>query len=235
MLRIFCGVLGTGAIAFMIAAIQASNDAARVLFAGFVVTVVATVVCAVGDVMRNKDDDNGGPNGNGDDKAPGSGAGSGVEVRGDARDSMVAGRDINITSPQQGPAPEPNDWWKRSGAPVFRFGGMSQTATNEQVTLTASLEQFAGEPLGAMEAQYRGAGTDTEWIEATRSGERTFGLPTVVVRPADGASEGNVELELRFWFDGEERHILFVWPIGRRGAKKELVDVHTPGDPVRRW
>lgn len=119
----------------------------------------------------------------------------------------------------------PDDWWRRPGAPSFRLDLGSSRPRGAQWTLEATIFQIRGEDIGDLKARFAGDMAETELAPPRFDGNRhdarwrlpglnltARSLERMKADAALGLDGPNFAIEMRFWWAGEARGLLFVWP-----------------------
>lgn len=89
------------------------------------------------------------------------------------------------------------------------------------------ITQQSGESLGQVYATVRGPGLlverqPLEIAAEVQTGKRWRLGELVVQAPNEDDPSPTVDLDLEFYWDGAYRHVIWRWPIGRRGTKNHV-------------
>ncbi len=131
------------------------------------------------------------------------------------------------------PVPVPADWWLRPGAPGFKLGVSTTRSDDEPWTYTATLIQQQGTDIGNVRGRFAGdlAEAVLDALDFTgKIGSPQWKIPdwhpdarthdTMERDAALGIGPTEFAIELRFWWDGGDRTLLFVWPATSAFQKK---------------
>lgn len=137
------------------------------------------------------------------------------------RDALQAGRDL-IYNEQPAAPPRPA-WWLRNGAPEVRL----TLATNSRTRMSdASDVRFSTEVRG-VEVRTSGVTNSHEWQLLEHPNRNNGGMSFhsgMLQYPGD--NDTLVEVEVKFWWDDEERRALFRAPAG------DVIANNTFGQPT---
>ena len=105
----------------------------------------------------------------------------------------------------------PDEWWKRPGAPEFRLNCASTRHNDRPWIYEVGLEQIGGGDIGNPRAGFRGATLGGEVKELSRdtAAKKWKISPFVFERLSE---PGGLNLEVRFWWNGADRRMIWVWP-----------------------
>jgi hypothetical protein len=103
----------------------------------------------------------------------------------------------------------PEEWQDRPGAPVLRLSLASSRPQNGSWTFEISLNQIDGGAIGRLEARYRHGDIETPWIKREMRTSSQWRLDNYTLQPFGWP----FELQLRFWWDGASRAIIYRWKV----------------------
>ncbi|MDA0815264.1 MAG: hypothetical protein O2924_01650 [Chloroflexi bacterium] len=124
---------------------------------------------------------------------------------------------------------QPQDWWDAPDSPRFRWEQSGQASASDYRFDRLVLNQVAGTAIGTPYVTVAVGAvsllTDHP-LELDR--ERSWSFPrqfTVEAPMAPGESMPAMDITIRFWWDGAQRTVDYIWPLDWRGTGKHLLDV----------
>ena len=206
-------------VAFVIAAlsVNAANQDPKYLWIGAVASVLMAVILGSANLWRRTDAVTH-EIGDGSGEQPQADASEGGQAAAASGGGQVyqAGRDINLAG---APQPRPGDWWDWESAPAFRLVQSGQTAHRENDSVTIggpTLTQIAGTDIGGVYASVSGPGLQLGRVRLERTEvDRKWLMPPLTVREPRDGEKATVVVDVEFRWEGEPRHVLWTWPIGR--------------------
>jgi hypothetical protein len=131
-------------------------------------------------------------------------------------------------------APEPPkvDWWKRDGAPSMQ---LHPAASIGELKATYDMTAHITPKPSELRVRWRGMGLDRSWRAPNWTNNGGTHIPTVTIaldadQDDSDLADGCIAVEAEFWFNGEECHLMQVFPAARGPV--------APSDErydVRRW
>ena len=148
--------------------------------------------------------------------------------------------------PQRAPRPQSRGerWWTRPRAPVFRLDPVAgHMPDGRTVRLLMSFRQTAGHDVEAsLRARWRGAAVEMPFVVPLIDiHEHSYQMHATIADPARSDDvtipAQHAAFELRFEWEGGERHSLWVWPLfqerdGRWALAANAANTETP---ARQW
>ena len=135
-------------------------------------------------------------------------------------------------------------WWTHPKAPLFHVEpGVDQLPDGNTFRVLMTLRQLGGSEVEAsLRARWRGGGLPSDFVTPMLDvRERPYQMKPIIA-DATAASDSEIEaehlaFELRFDWNGEERHMLWIWPMRQDRLGRWFMEVTgaNTDQPAEHW